>query len=100
MVSVEREYSSQIIPTLNSTLTYTIPSDEGVNQGWFHSKYPVTPGHEIVGDVVAIHSSVSEYKVGDRVGVPWIGGHCGSCRNCVVGKTAGCENGWQHWTGR
>src|SRR5215510_8079089 len=39
--------------------------------------YPVTPGHEIVGRVVAVGSAVTSFGVGDRVGVPWLARTCG-----------------------
>ena len=45
------------------------------------ARYPVTPGHEIVGRVVATGSEVSQ-QVGDRVGVPWLAGSCGHCPFC------------------
>jgi len=43
---------------------------------------PVIPGHQIVGRVVAMGKGVSGFDLGDRVGVPWLGGSCGSCRYC------------------
>jgi len=53
-------------------------------------KFPVTPGHEIVGTVSEIGDSVMGIKVGDDVLVyPWIG--CGSCPTCEKGDTNLCE---------
>ena len=53
-------------------------------------KYPVTPGHEIVGTVEKIGSSVSDVKLGDEVLVfPWIG--CGDCPACKVGNENLCD---------
>ncbi|OGA18381.1 MAG: alcohol dehydrogenase [Betaproteobacteria bacterium RIFCSPLOWO2_02_FULL_66_14] len=49
---------------------------------------PLTPGHEIVGRVAAAGASATRYRVGDRVGVPWLGATCGECDHC----RAGCEN--------
>ncbi|MGQ0835622.1 MAG: zinc-dependent alcohol dehydrogenase family protein [Gammaproteobacteria bacterium] len=43
---------------------------------------PVTPGHEIVGEVVEAGSAVARFRPGDRVGVPWLGNTCGTCRYC------------------
>ena len=53
-------------------------------------KFPVTPGHEIVGTVSEIGDSVMGIKVGDDVLVyPWIG--CGNCPTCEKGDTNLCE---------
>ena len=53
-------------------------------------KYPVTPGHEIVGTVEDMGSSVSGYSKGDEVLVyPWIG--CGECPACKVGNENLCD---------
>src|SRR5262245_53065201 len=43
----------------------------------------VVPGHEIVGEVTAVGNGVSRFRVGDRVGVPWLGETCGRCRYCT-----------------
>lgn len=40
---------------------------------------PIIPGHEAIGHIVAIGPNEKEWKVGDRVGGPWHGGHDGSC---------------------
>lgn len=47
--------------------------------------YPITPGHEIVGTVVDAGESVTRFRKGDRVGVPWLGSSCGSCPYCRQG---------------
>ncbi|CAK9187101.1 unnamed protein product [Ilex paraguariensis] len=46
------------------------------------SKYPMVPGHEVVGEVVEVGSAVTKFRVGDRVGVGAIVGCCRSCRPC------------------
>jgi propanol-preferring alcohol dehydrogenase len=56
------------------------------------ARYPVTPGHEIVGRVLATGPAVTEFNEGDRVGVPWLGASCGSCRYCVAGLENLCDN--------
>jgi propanol-preferring alcohol dehydrogenase len=53
-------------------------------------KYPVTPGHEIVGTVEEMGSNVKDYSKGDEVLVyPWIG--CGECPACKVGNENLCD---------
>ena len=42
----------------------------------------MTPGHEIVGEVVERGANVGRFDVGERVGVPWLGGTCGHCAFC------------------
>jgi propanol-preferring alcohol dehydrogenase len=54
-------------------------------------RYPITPGHEIVGRVLACGSEVTKFQVGARVGVPWLGHTCGVCRYCRESKENLCE---------
>jgi propanol-preferring alcohol dehydrogenase len=56
-----------------------------------HPKLPIVPGHEIVGRVAAIGAGVSEFAVGERVGVPWLGATCGSCPYCRSGDENLCD---------
>ncbi|EMD42299.1 hypothetical protein CERSUDRAFT_129868 [Gelatoporia subvermispora B] len=51
---------------------------------------PRVPGHEIIGDVVAVHPGETLWKVGDRVGAGWHGGHCGVCAHCRRGDFICC----------
>ncbi|KAL5556922.1 hypothetical protein UlMin_039158 [Ulmus minor] len=46
------------------------------------TKYPLVPGHEIVGEVVELGSEVKKFKVGDKVGVGCIVYACGDCPSC------------------
>lgn len=52
---------------------------------------PVVPGHQIVGLIEAVGSAVSDFKPGDRVGVPWLGGSCGKCDYCRTGRENLCD---------
>jgi alcohol dehydrogenase, propanol-preferring len=52
---------------------------------------PLIPGHEIVGRVERVGKGVSGPKAGQRVGVPWLGHTCGSCRYCVAGQENLCD---------
>lgn len=49
-------------------------------------------GHEYVGHVVAVADGEKKWKVGDRVGGAWHGGHDGSCRSCSRGEFQMCDN--------
>ena len=51
-------------------------------------KLPLIPGHEIIGVVEKIGVGVNRFKLGDRVGVPWLGWTCDACEFCL----SGCEN--------
>ena len=53
---------------------------------------PVTPGHEIVGTVLECGPGVGRWRVGSRVGVPWLGRTCGACRACLEGRENLCPN--------
>jgi len=46
------------------------------------ARLPLVPGHEIVGTVEALGAGVTTLRVGERVGVPWLGGTCGRCAYC------------------
>jgi propanol-preferring alcohol dehydrogenase len=54
-------------------------------------RYPVTPGHEIVGRVVRVGSQVDPKWLGQRMGVPWLARTCGACRYCDAGLENLCE---------
>ena len=56
-----------------------------------NARYPVTPGHEIIGYVVERGSQVSEWQIGDRVGIPWLASTCRACRYCLAGMENLCE---------
>ena len=53
------------------------------------AEIPLIPGHEIVGVVEQIGDSVDGFKVGDRVGIPWLGYSCGQCAR-ARGATKTC----------
>ncbi|MEO8020104.1 MAG: zinc-dependent alcohol dehydrogenase family protein [Pseudomonadota bacterium] len=55
------------------------------------ARYPVTPGHEIVGRVIAKGNAVTQFQRGDRLGVPWLGRTCGRCRYCRNGAENLCD---------
>ncbi len=55
------------------------------------SKLPLIPGHEIIGVVEKIGEGVNRFKVGDRVGVPWLGWTCDVCEFCRSGRENLCD---------
>ena len=48
-------------------------------------KFPIIPGHEIVGRVVSCGTNVRNFSIGERIGIPWLGWTCGHCRYCRSG---------------
>ncbi len=56
-----------------------------------HPKLPVVPGHEIVGRVASIGAGVTGFKIGQRVGVPWLGHTCGVCAYCRSDRENLCD---------
>lgn len=63
-----------------------------INGDWaVKPKLPLIPGHEGVGEVVAVGTDVKRLKIGDRVGIPWNFSTCGECRNCLTGHETICS---------
>jgi D-arabinose 1-dehydrogenase-like Zn-dependent alcohol dehydrogenase len=54
--------------------------------------YPVVPGHEVAGRLVALGDGVRGWAQGARVGIGWFGGSCGRCTPCRRGRLISCEN--------
>ena len=54
-------------------------------------KLPLIPGHQIVGVVVGLGDGASGFTVGERVGVPWLGGSCGHCEFCNSHRENLCD---------
>ena len=52
---------------------------------------PIVPGHEIVGRVDALGAGVQGLRIGERVGVPWLGHTCGACPYCIGGHENLCD---------
>lgn len=64
-----------------------------VQNDWGNSKYPVVPGHEIIGKVLAVGDNVSNYKEGDLVGVGCMVDSCRDCSACEDDLEQFCEKG-------
>jgi uncharacterized zinc-type alcohol dehydrogenase-like protein len=60
---------------------------------WQSQVFPMVPGHEIVGQVVAVGEKVSRFSVGQRVGVGVYIDSCRECKNCLAGEGNYCEKG-------
>jgi propanol-preferring alcohol dehydrogenase len=54
-------------------------------------RLPLIVGHEIVGTVVESGSGAQRFRVGDRIGVPWLGATCGACHYCTEGRENLCD---------
>jgi len=69
-------------------------SDVHATRGeWGSQKYPLVPGHEIVGTVSRVGSAVTDFILGDRVGVGCMVDSCRECESCLDGLEQYCENG-------
>jgi uncharacterized zinc-type alcohol dehydrogenase-like protein len=60
---------------------------------WGDVNFPLVPGHEIVGRVTEVGSNVSQFSVGQRVGVGVYVDSCRTCDQCVAGMSNYCEKG-------
>ena len=54
-------------------------------------RYPIVPGHEVVGRIDAVGRDVADLAPGMRVGVPWLGWTCGHCAYCESGRENLCD---------
>ena len=66
-----------------------------IDNHWGMSRYPLVPGHEVVGEVVEIGPHVNQISVGDRVGVGWQRSACFECHDCVSGREHCSNKGYQ-----
>lgn len=71
-----------------------------INNEWGLTKYPLIPGHEIVGEVVAAGAAVKKIKVGDKVGLGWFSASCMSCQECMEGAHHLCATSEETIVGR
>ncbi len=66
-------------------------TDLHIADGDLNGPLPIVPGHEIVGRVAAVGKGVTEFTIGDRIGVPWLGRSCGCCPYCREGRENLCD---------
>ena len=64
-----------------------------VRSEWGPARYPIVPGHEIIGRVSVVGSGVTKFKVGDIAGVGCMVDSCGTCENCLADREQNCLNG-------
>ncbi|MEY8016200.1 alcohol dehydrogenase [Mycobacterium servetii] len=64
-----------------------------VHGGFPNISWPLTPGHEIAGNIAELGAGVEDFAVGERVAVGWFGGCCYRCDQCRKGQFIHCENG-------
>ncbi len=68
-------------------------SDSFTKEGTYPGiKYPRVPGHEIAGVIDALGDDSGDWKVGQRVGIGWHGGHCKLCTSCRRGDFMTCSH--------
>jgi uncharacterized zinc-type alcohol dehydrogenase-like protein len=63
-----------------------------LNNEWGITEYPFVPGHEVIGTIDALGTSVNHLKLGQRVGLGWNAGFCMSCSSCLSGDHNLCLN--------
>lgn len=65
-----------------------------VRDEWGEGEFPMVPGHEIVGKVLAVGNAVTKFKVGDSVGVGCMVDSCKECSSCASHEEQYCEKGF------
>jgi D-arabinose 1-dehydrogenase-like Zn-dependent alcohol dehydrogenase len=68
-------------------------SDSAIKEGHLPFAFPRVPGHEVAGVIEALGAGVTDWTVGQRVGVGWNGGYCGACVPCRRGDLFACKKG-------
>jgi uncharacterized zinc-type alcohol dehydrogenase-like protein len=63
-----------------------------IDNDWQASQYPLVPGHEVVGTIVAAGRNVRRLQPGQRVGVGWFAKSCMSCEWCLRGDHNLCAS--------
>jgi uncharacterized zinc-type alcohol dehydrogenase-like protein len=71
-----------------------------LDNAWGMSTYPLVPGHEAVGRVVAVGDGVDPAHLGTLRGLGWIAGSCGHCPQCLAGRGNLCRQAESTVVGR
>jgi len=69
-----------------------------VRSEWGPARYPMVPGHEIVGRITEVGSEVAKFRVGDLAGIGCMVDSCKECTTCKDGQEQFCERGETVWT--
>lgn len=62
-----------------------------IDNDWHSSRYPLVPGHEVIGAIADCGPQVTRFKPGDRVGIGWQQSACLACRDCLRGNENLCS---------
>lgn len=92
--AVERELGEPVGPDLLIEVAAcgVCRTDLHIADGDIHGTLPIVPGHEIVGRVIAAGPDAERFGIGERVGVPWLGGTDGTCFYCTHGMENLCDD--------
>jgi len=71
-----------------------------LDNDWGMTKYPIVPGHEVVGTITAMGDRVEHLRVGQVVGLGWYSRSCMTCRHCMAGDHNLCPSNEQTIVGR
>ncbi len=71
-----------------------------INNEWGMTTYPLVPGHEVAGEIVALGDKVSHLKVGQKIGLGWYSKSCMTCESCMNGDHNLCANNESTIAGR
>ncbi len=71
-----------------------------IDNEWGMSRYPIVPGHEVIGTIAALGGHVKNLKVGQQVGLGWYSGSCMHCKSCLRGDQNLCATGEMTIVGR
>jgi len=61
-----------------------------IHNEWWLTRFPIVPGHEVVGTITEVGNRVASRKVGERVGIGWTAGSCMTCEQCLSGNQNLC----------
>lgn len=67
---------------------------------WGFTQYPFVPGHEVIGTIAAKGNDVTNFSLGERVGLGWHSGYCMSCQTCHSGDHNLCQSAQPTIAGR
>jgi uncharacterized zinc-type alcohol dehydrogenase-like protein len=71
-----------------------------LDNDWGNAKYPLVPGHEVIGIIEKMGDQAKGLAVGDRVGLGWFTGSCLACQPCLSGRHQLCSSAEQMIVGR